>query len=93
MLDEPNRRRLDAIGVVLLFAAPAVLVLAVAAAIFIGTSQSSLPGVDELQRENRGSIVLLVLAAGVTGAGILAGLGGILRVLVAGGRNTRSDIM
>jgi uncharacterized membrane protein YphA (DoxX/SURF4 family) len=86
MLDELARRRLDAIGVLLLFAAPAVLALTLAAAIFIGTSESSLPGVDELQRENRGSIVLLVLAAGITGAGILAGLGGILRVLVAGAR-------
>ena len=40
MLDEGSRRRLDVIGVILLFAAPAVLVLAVTAAIFIGTSQS-----------------------------------------------------
>jgi hypothetical protein len=39
-----------------------------------------------VQRENRGTFALGALAGGVTAAGILAGLGAIIRLLVAGRR-------
>jgi hypothetical protein len=66
----------------LLFAASAaVLALSIAGAVMLATTVVNVPGLDELQRQGSGPIGLLILAAGVTGAGVLAGLGAIVRGL------------
>jgi len=86
-VDDQTLTRLELLGVVLLVASAAVLVLTVGSALVVASSETELPGVDELQRESRGPLALLLLAGGVTGAGVLAGLGGILRLLVAQARD------
>lgn len=77
---------LDILGKGLMFAAAAMIVLAVIGAVGIGSSTSSLPLVGELQQENRGTLAMFALVAGLSSAGILAGLGAIIRLLVAGRR-------
>ncbi len=86
-VDERALGLLDTLGRALLWGAVAVIGLGVISAIAIASSESSLPGLDELQRENRGIVSVISLAAGLTGAGVLAGLGGILRLLVAARRD------
>ena len=73
----------DTLGRALLWAAVAVLGLAMIAAIAIATSESSIPGFDELTRENRGVVAVAAFGGGLTAAGILAGLGALLRLEVA----------
>jgi hypothetical protein len=75
---------------VLLWAAVAVLALAVVGAIAIASSESSIPGLDELTRENRGVVAVFALGAGLTSAGVLAGLGALLRLKVAETRDRLS---
>ena len=67
---------------VLFAAAAAVLVLSVIGAIEIATTSSSIAGLDETVRQNRGVVALGALGGGVVGAGILAGLAGILTVML-----------
>ncbi len=74
-------RRSELLATVLLAAAGAVLALTLAAGLLIAVTEVTIPGLDELQRQGRGPVALLILAAGATGAGVLAGLGGILRLL------------
>jgi hypothetical protein len=74
---------LEALGRALMWTAIAVVILSVVAAISIATSESAIPGIDELQRENRGVISVLALGGGLVGGGMLAGLGAIIRLLVA----------
>lgn len=74
---------LDTLGMTLLWGAVAVLGLALIAAVAIAGSESSIPGFDELQRENRGVFAVGAIAAGLTGAGVLAGLGALVRLRVA----------
>ena len=67
----------------LLFSA-AVLVLAfsVIGAIQIASSSNAVPLFETFQRESRSIGALAALGAGVIGAGLLAGLGGILTVML-----------
>jgi hypothetical protein len=74
---------LETLGRVLLWGAAAVLALAIVGAIAIASSESSIPGFDELTRENRGVVAVFALGAGLTSAGVLAGLGALLRLNVA----------
>jgi hypothetical protein len=74
---------LDVLGRGLLFAAVAVLALSVIGAIAIATSQNNLPVVEDIQRESRGILAIAALGGGITSAGLLAGLGAILRLMVA----------
>lgn len=74
---------LEILGRALIAAAGLVLVLAVIAAIAIASSESSIPGLDELQRQNRGVLAVVALGSGITSAGVLAGLGAILRLQLA----------
>jgi hypothetical protein len=67
----------------LFWAAAAVLALSVIGAITIASSESSLPVIEDLQRQNRGVIAVAALGGGISAAGTLAGLGAILRLLVA----------
>lgn len=81
----PQRRDQLRLLVRVLFAlGAAVLILSLAAAIQVGTSESSVPGFDEITQQNRGTAALAVLGGGVLGAGILLGIAGILTVLVEG---------
>lgn len=60
-----------------------VLVLAAVAAIVIAGSDSPAPVFGEIEKQGRGVAALAALAGGITAAGLLAGAGAILRVLVA----------
>jgi hypothetical protein len=82
-VDENTLEWLDILGRGLMFGAAAVLVLSIIGALGIGSSSSSLPLIGELQQENRGTIAIGALGAGLTAAGVLAGLGAIIRLLVA----------
>jgi len=76
--------RFELLGRVLLWAAAAVLVLSVLGAITIaGSSSSSLPFAEDVQRQGRGIFVLVTIAGGIASAGILAGLGAIVSMMVA----------
>ncbi len=86
-MDEQTLNWLDILGRVLMWAAVVVLVFSVIGAITIGSSQSSLPLVEDVQRENRGTIALAALGGGIASAGVLAGLGAIIRLLVADRRD------
>lgn len=66
----------------LLWAAGIVLALALIAAVVTAGSDSTLPLLEEAERQGRGFIALAALGGGVTSAGLLAGLGAILRMLV-----------
>lgn len=73
----------DVLGRALLWGALAVLGLSVIGAIAIATTESSIPGFDELTRENRGVVAVGAFAAGITSAGVLSGLGALVRLEVA----------
>ena len=81
-----DRRTLDLFRLLasaLIWGAAAVLVLAVVGAIAIASSQNELGLLAEnVEREGRAVAAIGALAGGITGAGILAGLGAILRILV-----------
>ena len=83
VMDENTLEWLDILGKGLMFLAATILVFSVIGAIGIGSSSSTLPLVGELQQENRGTLALFTLGAGITAAGVLAGLGAIVRLLVA----------
>jgi hypothetical protein len=82
-VDERTLEWFDILGRALMWASVAVLVFSVIGAITIGSSESSLPLVEDVQRENRGTIALAAIGGGVASAGVLAGLGAIIRLLVA----------
>lgn len=81
-MDQRSLETLQLLARALLWAALAVLVLAFLGALQIATSDNELPLFSELQEASRGIGVLLALGGGITSAGILAGLGGILRLLL-----------
>ena len=66
----------------LLWSALVVLILSIVGTIQIATSDNALPFFEQVQRESRGLAAIGTLAAGVTAAGVLSGLGAILRVLL-----------
>jgi len=82
-VDERTIEWLELLARALLWAALAVIVLGAVGAISIASSESAVPGLDVLQRENRGIAAVAALGGGITAAGILAGLGGILRLMLA----------
>src|SRR5262249_49931899 len=66
----------------LFYAGVVVLLVSVIGATEIFTSKESVIGAPELEAEGRTAAGLFALGAGVTGAGILAGLGGIIVALL-----------
>jgi hypothetical protein len=66
----------------LIWAAAVVLLLAVIAAVALVSTTNSLPLSEDVQREGRGFVALAAIGAGLAAAGVLSGLGGILRLLV-----------
>jgi ABC-type uncharacterized transport system permease subunit len=81
-VSERRIEQLRLLVLVLFAAAAAALVLSVVAAITIATSSSSIAGLDETVRQNRGVVALGALGGGIVGAGIMAGLAGILTVML-----------
>jgi hypothetical protein len=75
----------------LLWGAAAVLILAVIAAIAIASSQSQLGLFADVERQGRAIAAIAALGGGITGAGILAGLGAILQLLLARAPAPRSS--
>jgi hypothetical protein len=66
----------------LVWAAGMVLLLSLLGAIAIATSDNSLPAFEDLQRESRGIAAVGALGGGVAAAGVLSGLGAILRLMI-----------
>ena len=85
-MDENTLEWLDLLGKGLFWAGLAVLVLSVIGAVAIGSSSSSLPLIGELQQENRGTLAAGALIVGFTSAGLLAGMGALVRLQVAARR-------
>jgi len=90
-VDERTLGLLDTLGRALLWGAVAVVGLAVISAVAIAGSETTIPGLDEIQRENRGVVSVIALGSGITGAGLLAGLGAIVRLLVEGRRDAQEQ--
>jgi hypothetical protein len=86
-MDERTLAMLDGLAKALMWGAVAVIGLAVVAAISIAGSESAIPGLDELQRQNRGVVAVLAFGSGVAAGGVLAGLGAIIRLMVADRRS------
>ena len=83
-MDERTLEWLDVLARVLLWGAVAVLALAVIGAIAIASTDTAVfLGAEDLQREGRGIAAIGAFGAGLTAAGVLAGLGALLRVRVA----------
>jgi ABC-type Fe3+ transport system permease subunit len=66
----------------LVWAAGVVLVLSVVGAIIIAGSDNALPLFEDVERQGRGVAALASLGIGLTSAGLLAGIGAILRLMV-----------
>jgi len=80
----PLAYRLDALSTWLFMAAGAVLVCTLIGAILVMTTTIDTLGILTPQTENRSrfAIAAIVFGSGIAGAGIVAGLGGILKALV-----------
>jgi hypothetical protein len=86
-VDENTLEWLDILGKALMFAAAAVLVLSIIGAVAIASSSSDIDLIGQFQQQNRGTVAAGVIGGGLTAAGILGGLGAIVRLLVAGRRS------
>jgi hypothetical protein len=81
-VDERTVAWLRLLANALVWAAGVVLVLSVIGAIQIATSENEIPIFGEIQRQSRGIAAVGALGGGITGAGVLAGLGAILRLML-----------
>ena len=68
----------------LVWLAGIVLLLSIIAAIAIGSSSTTVPILDDIQQQSQGIAAIAALGSGFTAAGLLAGVGAILRVMVLG---------
>jgi len=75
--------RYELIGRILLWLSGAVFVLSVIGAIVIAGSDTQLPFAEDVERQGRGIFALASIAAGIAGAGVLAGLGAIVSMMAA----------
>ena len=85
-MDENTLEWLDLLGKGLFWAGLVVVVLSVIGAVAIGSASSSLPLIGELQQENRGTFAVGALIVGFTSAGLLSGMGALVRLQVAARR-------
>lgn len=86
MVPRMNRATLewfDLLARSLVWAAGIVLLLAVIGAVVIAGSDNAIPLIEEAERQGRGVLALASLGGGLTSAGLLGGIGAILRLLVA----------
>lgn len=88
-MDERTLEWLDILGRALLWGAVAVLGLSVVGAIAIASTDTAVIGFEDVQREGRGIAVVASIGVGLTSAGVLAGLGALLRIRVAEYRERR----
>jgi hypothetical protein len=82
-VDRRTREWLRLLSNALFWAAAIVLVLSLIGTIQIATSDESLPFFQDFERQNKSTAVFAILIGGFTAAGVLAGLGGILKVLLS----------
>jgi hypothetical protein len=82
-VDERTLEWLDILARGLLWGAVAVFGLAVIGAITIASSDTSVLGFEDLERQGRGIAAIASLGMGLIGSGVLAGLGALLRIRVA----------
>jgi hypothetical protein len=78
-----TREWLEVLAKGLFWAAALVLVLSVIGAITVATGEEALVVFERLEEQSRASLAIASVAGGITGAGILAALGGILTILLA----------
>jgi hypothetical protein len=83
-VDERTLEWLQLLARALIWGAVLVLALSVIGAIQIATSESGTGIFTDFEQQSRGIAAVGALGAGVSAAGILAGLGAILLVLLAG---------
>ena len=81
--DVIGKRLLDTLGRALMWAAVAVLGLSVIGALAILTSNNAVFLDEDIQRQGRGILAVGAFAGGLAAAGVLAGLGAIVRLKVA----------
>jgi hypothetical protein len=67
----------------LIWAAGAVLVLSIMGAIAVATSDAAIPFAEDVQRQGRGIFAIASIGGGIAAAGVLAGLGAIVSMMVA----------
>jgi hypothetical protein len=89
-VDERTLGMLDTLGRALLWCAVAVLGLAILGAVAIISSNDSLFLDPEIQRQGRVVVAIGAFGGGLAAAGVLAGLGAILRLKVAEHRGERN---
>ena len=74
----------ELLGKGLIWAAGIVLVLALIGTLLIAGSDNTLPLLEDAERQGRGIAALASLGGGLTAAGVLGGLGALVRLQVAG---------
>jgi hypothetical protein len=89
-VDERMLEWFEVLARVLMWGAVLAVALGIVLAIAIATSDTTVLGFEDIQREGRGIASVAALGFGIGGAGILAGLGGILRLLVEAERRDRN---
>lgn len=90
-MDERTLGWLELLSRALIWGAVTVIGLGVVVAIAIAGSETAVPGLDEIQRENRGVVAVMAFGSGLVAGGVLAGLGGIIRLLVADRREASRE--
>jgi hypothetical protein len=81
-VDERTLSLLEMLGRLLLWAAVAVLALALIGTFAILSSDNAVFLDTNIQRQGRGILAIATFGAGLVGAGVLAGLGALLRLKV-----------
>jgi hypothetical protein len=89
-VDERTLEWLEVLARALLWGAALAVALGVILAIAIATTDSTVLGFEDVQREGKGIATVAALGVGIGGAGILAGLGGVLRLLIEAERRDRN---
>lgn len=81
-MDQRTAARFDLLSRGLMLSAGVVLTLSLISAIAISTSDNTLPFFEDLQRESRGIAAIATFGGGLAAAGVLAGLGAILHLML-----------
>jgi hypothetical protein len=81
-VNERTAEWLQVLARALVWGGGAVLILSIIGAIQIATTDSGLGLSPDFEEQSRGVVALGALGGGITAAGVLAGLGAILRVML-----------
>lgn len=90
-MDQRTLAWLDTLGRALLWGAVAVLGLTFIASISIVTSESIGFLQENVERQGRGIVAIAAFAGGLTAAGMMAGLGALVRLNVAERRDAAAE--